>query len=417
MTGQIEFHEQTAPNRGLLDSRRWGKDVATAQEESRQLQDWMEVWKPENIVPRIHSWFLSPNYKLARDWARNFSKIWPYSIGHQKSERVFELPNDTLLEFQTADDPELLVSVGLDSLTITEAQLIPDDAITQLRPTLISPWRFGLFKFTGIPWPVPWQEEFVSRADSGDPDFWYSMEPSAANPHINLVELQKEIDRCPEFLRDPLYLGKRPKNQGAVFRYKDSTFFHTIARDYPVYGARKHSGLVFDGLDLARLQDFMVYTAFELRDDGRLWQIAQDRFNKQDWELQYERVVASSRNYRHRIGHGDITGLGDPCLARLSELDCEFRGVNFTSEKKRLVRQLSIFLDQDRLRLFDREDTKTELRQYAGKLLPQGGVSYGAPAGGHDDIVTSIALAVDAYCADHAPMSDEDAELFAASLP
>jgi len=54
--------------------------------------------------------------------------------------------------------------------------------------------------------------------------------------------------------------------------------------------------------------DDMVYVAFEWR-DGRLWQLAYDRFNKQDWKDQYDRIGnAADRcagKIRARAGRND----------------------------------------------------------------------------------------------------------------
>lgn len=417
---QAPFHLQPHPARFLWCSRRFGKDAATEQEVSRLLQEWADPIrypKPEFIIPRIHGWFLSPTYKLSREWERNFRAIWPGDFEYSKTERTYTIPSltgepDMLIEFQTAEEPDRLVGSGLDFLAATEMHLFEPAVWEQVLPSLVSPYRYGLLMGTAVPWPNPKMEELKSLADAGADDIWYYTGASHENPHIDRKKLATEISRCPEFLKGPLYLGKWPKATGTIFRHIDRTCsipdpFETA--DGPVFLNSWTRGVTYEGLDPARLHDFMVYVAFEWR-DGRLWQLAYDRFNKQDWKDQYDRINSAAGRYRNRVGRIDATpgSMGDPVEAELRDRGIPFDPVDFGREKPRLVRQLQSFLDHDKLRCFDLPMIKKEFREYQGRLGPTGRISYGAPQGEgfFDDIVSAIMLAIDAVIHSPAPPSD-----------
>jgi hypothetical protein len=375
--------------------------------------DPVEYAKPADIEPRIHCWFLSPTYKLSREWERNFRKIWPYALDYQKSERQYLLPNDMLVEFQTAEDPDRLVGSGLDLLITTEMHLFTPEVWQQVLPSLVSPYRYGMQLGTAVPWPNPQMEEWKALADAGADDIWYYTGASAENPHIDRARLTREIERCPHFLRGPLYLGQWPKSTGTVFRHLNrlcSIPDPFTTEDGPIFLRPWGHGPVYEGLDPARLHDFMVYTAFEWR-EGRLWQVAYDRFNKQDWREQYNRVEAAAGRYPTRIGRIDATpgSLGDPVEAELRARGVSFDPCDFGREKDRLVRQAQSFVDHDKIRCFDLPQIKKEFRDYQAELTPTGRVSYHAPKGeGYfDDIVSSICLAIDACVNSPEPPSDD----------
>ena len=397
--GQCLLHWNSSEARFAFCSRRWGKDEWGVQEVSRLLQLWMddvEFAKPAHIIPRIHVWFLSPIYSLSRDWERRFRRVWPHSFEYNKSERIYQLPNDMLVEFKTGERPDSLVSAGLDLLPSTEMQAMQAEAWEQVEPTLVSPWRYGLRIGTGIPWPNPKMEQIKNYADNGAEDMFYLTRPSADNPHIDRVRLQREIDRTPHFLQGPMYLGQWPSSEGAVFRKLDvACQIPPPSPDFPMYSPAS-TWTVYAGLDPARLMDFMVLAILEKRKDGRAHMIALDRFNKEDWQLQVERVGALLGRYRSFAGKLDGTGIGDPVLSMFDQMGLDFEPVNFLTDKDRLIRQLVLAFDHDKIRVFNHELVRDELRLYRATKTASGRISYSAPSGLHDDIVCAIALAYDA---------------------
>lgn len=310
-----------------------------------------------------------------------------------KSQHKYDLGHDTILEFRSeGDHPERLVSVGLDLLVMTECHLISDAAINELRPTLISPDRFGFVLATGIPSPVPWMEDWKHRADSGDDRYWYYTGATAENPYINADDLAAEIESTPEYLRGPLYLGQWPSAEGSVFRHIQSACSIDASSECPIFHDYT-GGPIFDGLDLARQTDFMVYAALEQMPDGTLKQVGFDRFNRNDWSVQVDRVAGHTRRYHNRSGTFDATGIGDVVGELLDDAGADFDSFVIGANKAQLVACLSSALDSGKLKLFNHRVILDELRRYTYKLTPDGNYKYSAPSGHHDDVVISLALA------------------------
>jgi hypothetical protein len=319
-----------------------------------------------------------------------------------------QLPNDTLLEFKSADDPSKLVSVGLDLLVLTECHLITDAAYREsLRPTLDSPGRYGVGLYTGLPTTMPWIEDFKRLADEGDPNYFYVNEPSWANPHLNIESLEQAKRELPKRVFDHQYGAVWPTSEGAVFRrINDSCVIECATETPPIMNAT--NGQVFDGLDPARLEDWMAYVALERRADGKLWQVGFDRYNRVDWNLQLQRVASIASRFPNRAGFCDSTGIGDVVIPMLRNQRTSFSDYKFTTEsKEQLVNELAAALDADKLRLFNHPIIKDELRRFTYTLRSSGSYSYGAPEGHHDDVVFALALAVWAARHVHMPMDDE----------
>jgi hypothetical protein len=415
--GQIAFHESRARFRAFFCGRRYGKDFATLQEASRLLQAWLPRRRAEHLVPRVHAWFVGPDYPRSRDWERRFIRTWPYDFQHNKAERILYLPNDTVLEFKSADNPDSLVGVGLDLLVTTECHQIPDPAYrSSLRPTLDSPGRYGVGLYTGLPGTMGWIEDFKRAADDGNQSFFYINEPSWQNPHISRESLEAAHAELPQSVWDREYGAVWPKGEGSVFRRILETCCIPVEGE-PPYFAEYEGGPVFDGLDLARKEDWMVYWAFELKKDGVLRQVAFDRFNREDWRLQIERVAAHAKRYWNRSGYFDATGIGDAVAPLLDDAGVDFDPYTFSNpSKSQLVSALSAAMDHGRCQFFNLPVIRDEFRRFSYTLTKQGNYVYSAPEGHHDDCVFGAALAIWAAQSSVPTMTAAESRAFATAV-
>ena len=98
-----------------------------------------------SLIPRVHGWIIGPTYKLLSQIERNFMHNFPRElvVSYDKENHTIETVNGGLIEFRSADDPDSLVSVGLDICYITEAARIKqfDVVIGNLTDRLDSPGR------------------------------------------------------------------------------------------------------------------------------------------------------------------------------------------------------------------------------------------------------------------------------------
>lgn len=90
-------------------------------------------------------WIIAPTYKLAGQLMREIFNSFPKDLveNFQRDNYSIETVNGGLIEFRSADDPDALVSVGLDIVWITEAARIKDldVVIGNIEDRLSSPGR------------------------------------------------------------------------------------------------------------------------------------------------------------------------------------------------------------------------------------------------------------------------------------
>jgi hypothetical protein len=156
-----------------------------------------------------------------------------------------------------------------------------------------------------------------------------------------------------------------------------------------------------------------------------------ERFNQLDWPIQKERIVTFARKWRGRVIL-DATGIGDPIYDDLKRVLPDIEPFKLTTgSKTELVQRLVVAVEQRQVswpagasvqcsvfgvqgRDTTAKDTKgreggdvsrggaeaqrweiltAEMKRFEYEISPAGGISYGAPAGYHDDCVMALALA------------------------
>lgn len=194
---QPKFIDRLVRYRHLVAGRRGGKTLSAAWEvlfyclhpeqfhwDAHGVQDNSPLWV----------WALSDNYKVGRPSLITFLKctreaglVAGKDFTYNKTEKVFEFPNGTLLEFKSADDPESLRGAGLDILWMDEAAFIrSQDAYNVVRPALSD--KQGIVISTTTPKGKNWFYDL----------FWNSK--ALADPNVGSVEY-RSIDN-PFFLEE-----------------------------------------------------------------------------------------------------------------------------------------------------------------------------------------------------------------------
>lgn len=142
---QRKFHESTARCKVISGAARSGKDFACDKEFIMKFIAMLNEDRPYSLVPRVHGWVIGPTYKILLTIERNFMKNFPRELvqNYNKEDHVIETVNGGIIEFRSADDPDSLVSVGLDICYITEAARIKyfEIVIGNITDRLKSPGR------------------------------------------------------------------------------------------------------------------------------------------------------------------------------------------------------------------------------------------------------------------------------------
>ena len=142
---QQKFHASKARFKVVSGAARSGKDYSFDKEFDMKFVDMLNEDRGYSLIPRVHGWIIGPTYKLLSQIERNFMHDFPRElvVSYDKENHVIETVNGGLIEFRSADDPDSLVSVGLDICYITEAARIKqfDVVIGNLTDRLDSPGR------------------------------------------------------------------------------------------------------------------------------------------------------------------------------------------------------------------------------------------------------------------------------------
>ena len=143
----------------VMAGRRGGKDWISARKFIKRIYNDLKKGRGYHSpsikleIPRLHYWCVAPSYKLnavqkreifkfipetaIQDWVASRSKLWIYP--------------EILIEFKSAENPEKLVSEGLNGIYITEtARLKASVWNDNLRPTLSDKQGWGIFTTTPL---------------------------------------------------------------------------------------------------------------------------------------------------------------------------------------------------------------------------------------------------------------------------
>jgi hypothetical protein len=146
------------------------------------------------------------------------------------------------------------------------------------------------------------------------------------------------------------------------------------------------------GVDLAKVTDYTVISVFDTTTNS---QVYQDRFNTLEWPFQKKKIAEIAKHYNNALIQLDATGIGDPVADDLLRLGLNVNPIKITNElKKEMVEKLSIWIEQQKIRLINIEESLKEYDNYSYEIARNGRITYNARLGYHDDIVTSHFLAV-----------------------
>ena len=241
---QKEFHASKARFKVVSGAARSGKDYSFDKEFDMKFVEMLNEDRPYSLIPRVHGWIIGPTYKLLSQIERNFMHNFPRElvVSYDKENHVIETVNGGIIEFRSADDPDSLVSVGLDICYITEAARIKqfDVVIGNLTDRLDSPGRGpngtgGLMLINSSPrgrtffnevckWGIEggskqrpdWQTWYISRWDN----------PTFADRRHKVFD--KRINKWVERGYDPYLANERTYEQDLMLSRSDRQYREDI---------------------------------------------------------------------------------------------------------------------------------------------------------------------------------------------
>ena len=142
---QQKFHNSKKRFKVISGAARTGKDRSCTMEFTNKFIQMLNEDRDYTFVPKVHGWIIAPTYRLAGQLLREIMNTFPRElvVNYDKESYSIDTINGGLIEFRSADDPDSLVSVGLDIVWITEAARIKqfDIVIGNITDRLDSPGR------------------------------------------------------------------------------------------------------------------------------------------------------------------------------------------------------------------------------------------------------------------------------------
>jgi len=383
--------------------RRWGKTKIGA----KLLLDSAKE-KNDGLV-----WWVAPTYRVVkrgykevlRQLPRDFLTHDPPPDSNFDAGRpvVLKLKNGCQIEFYSAERPAGMLGEGVDFVVQDEAATTPSIVWDQIiSPTLMD--REGGALLISTPRGRNWfYKRWLAGQDEEDPmwDSWTF--PSWTNPHLPPAEIERMRRDQPALVFAQEVEAKFLAAGSSVFAWEDRSVQYDQILDNHLIDNSPPEGSVFLGVDLAKTTDFTVL--YGTREDGR--NVYFERFNSVSWPEQKRMLARAVRKLRNAGAETvtlvmDSTGLGDPIQEDMEELGYDVLPINFTNMKNKMVVRLAKDLEEGRAKILE-EGHIIEFENYAMDMTPAGRMTYSAPPGEHDDVVSAKMLSHHGLVAEGAP--------------
>lgn len=297
------------------------------------------------------------------------------------SEMKIKLKNKSLFQIIGSDRIDALMGTNPIGCIFSEYSLQNPQAWDMIRPILAENGGWAVFVFT----PRGVNHGFNILQLAKENKNWFSEVLTVEDTNaITRTVLEEEKRQMPTDLFEQEYFCNFIDGAGALFKRIDNNLWNGNLTVKP-YGNYQI------GVDLAKYQDFTVITIVDLA----TWKVAEQiRFNQIDWNLQKARIEAEARKWNDARVIIDSTGVGDPIFEDLERAGLDIEGFKFNEmNRKQLLDNLSIKLEQDLIKIPDNEILINELKSMKYELSERGKLKMKVPDGLHDDCLFSLALA------------------------
>jgi len=398
---QESIHASTARFKVLNAGTRFGKDRCFVNEFIKKFCEMLSEKRSEDLIPAVHGWIIAPTFTMARQVWRELMAFFPreWIDTPWMADKMISTINDGIIEVRSADDPEGLVGVGLDIVLVTEAARIKhfDEVWTNLENRLMSPGRGpngegGIGLINSTPRGRNFFYKMYKWGQKDDPEYdmeWESWRyttfdnPLLTRKDKNWIERLKK--RYPERIFQQEIMAKFLAEGNSMFPKADDCATYSgdekpVANEIYVIGYDPAKSIDNAGVAVRNTKGQTVKV---------------EQWKGMGWEAQYDRITLLSKIYNNALIVLDKTGLGETIPTQLMQRGLNVDDVYFTaSEKEKLVNNLAMLIEQEKICYPDYEPLIDELKDYEYTVTRAGNMRYGASsARKHDDLVTAMMLA------------------------
>mgnify|MGYP001618454539 CR=1 FL=1 len=332
------------------------------------------------------NWWISGSYRQANIALRYFFMLYPkhkYPIVKKyfKAEHRIVLINDAIIEFKTSEKPENLEGESLQNVVLDECGIILRDErlyYQTLRPMLSD--SLGRMVAIGTPKNCDLFKKFFGWGKNPDMPDWISFHfPSYVG---GLSKYPEEIAALKRMLPSHIYnqeIEAQFITDGSVFRNVDEV----------VNGVEENidtTNYYVAGIDLAKYRD---YTVISIGYKNKCVYI--EKLPHSDFSLQIERIRQITKEWNLSEIFVDRTGIGDPVVEAMQELELPIEPIYFDYHTKiNVLNNLILLFERRAVQVVYNKELINELKSFEFSLTSKGLIKMDGKDG--SDHVTSIAL-------------------------
>ena len=350
--------------------------------------------------------WVAPIYKQAKIGLAYHKKLFPVEAYElNKSEPSITLQNQTKIEYTSGKYPEDLEGEGVTGgYCFDEAAKMPR-AVYESGSTTVTLTR-ALMAFFSTPKGKNWFHDGYMEAkfhmewaikNGKAPTKIAITAPTSANPFVPRQSIEDAKKRLPDRLFRQFYLAEF-NDDGSVFvGFRDCVFgeqiyFESAIQRWLDFNVDELSVVV--GVDWAKKSDYTVFTAINY-EGSKPKIVGFCRFQGLSYIEAIKQLISFCRTFKQiRLLKHDKTGVGEAIDDMLAQTDLPFEGVVFTNaSKSSMVSDLMLCFERGDIDIPNIPELIYELDCYEVQTNDLGTARYSAPAGMHDDIVSSMILA------------------------
>lgn len=423
--GQKLVHDSKARFKVINAGNRYGKDRCSVMEGIQYFIACLNEERDSSMVPHALWWIIAPLEKIANQNWRELLQYFPKELVMDVSQttRTVSTINGGIIEVHSAYDPESLVAVGLDLVTITEAARIPglEDVWDNLEARLTSPGR-GLGRqgksgqgraiINSSPLGMNFFYKMWKWGQKGtsehDPDWESWTFTTWDNPYMASAgeEIKSNGKTYKENLQRRMSKTKYRQNWLAEFLSTINSVFpnydRVLVKDPPELKTDKEINEFWKKWE--QPEPFETYTigydpaskgdghpTVVRNSNGRIVKV--DLMEGLGYDAQWDRIAFYSRLYNGAHCNFGATGVGDTIESQITK-----RGVPNTPipeqgrNKEKLVEDFAIVVEQQWCQIPWSQEMENQMKDYISVMRPGQSTQYknSGSDSEFDDLVSAL---------------------------
>lgn len=422
---QQKIHDSTARFKLISAGNRFGKDLGSIAEGVMKFIEMENEDRSIDVNPPVLWWIVAPSMTYARQNWRDLKKLFPRELVYniQLSTFTIETINGGIIEVHSADDPESLVGVGLDIVTVTEAPRIKDLDIVwaNLRQRLDSPGRGpggkgGIALINGSPKGITYFSKLLKLGEKTSsiysPEYETFRFTTWDNPYMavkrHMVIGQNALGEDITF-EQSIRMSMTEKRYRQDYLAEELSDVNAVFPNYervlvkPPKECKTSEEIMKYWRDWEKVEPFETYTIGydpASKGDGKPLAIRNSRgkvvkidpMSRLGYEAQWDKIAFYSALYNGATVNFGQTGLGETIGSQLTKRGLTINPLNEQGgNKAKLVEDFAIVVEQGWCQIPWSQETENQLKDYISVDRDGRSTQYkNATDSGHDDIISAL---------------------------